>query len=87
MLEKKRVEAEVREATYKKMVANYFNKRVKCKVFKVRDLVLREADITTQKEGEGKLEPSWEGPYVFIARTRTNAYHLKDMNENKLPHP
>lgn len=37
----------------KKIVEQYFNKRVRSKNFKVGDLVLKKSEITTQ--GEGKI--------------------------------
>ena len=46
LLEKKREVAQVRMAAYKQKVARYYNSRVKNKVFRAGDLVLRRAAVS-----------------------------------------
>jgi hypothetical protein len=68
-------------------MAKYFNMKVKPRNFKVGDLVLRKVTLATRDLVEGKLAPSWEGPYKVIGCQRPGAYHLEDSTEKVLPRP
>lgn len=63
LLEEKRDEATLRTIAYKQKMTKYYNARVKTKRFSIRELVLRKVSLSTQNLTEGKLRPSWEGPY------------------------
>ena len=60
---------EVREKAYKKMtkyqqkMAEYYNKRVKLRRLNIGYLVLRKVTPATKNPAQGKLGPTWEGPY------------------------
>ena len=60
---------EVREKASKKMtkyqqkMAKYYNKRVKLRRLDIGDLVLRKVTLATKNPAQGKLGPTWEGPY------------------------
>ena len=69
-------QALIRTATYQQQVAKYYNSRVKSKVFKVDDLVLRESKVSQPTECE-KLSPKWERPYRIIRVIRLGAYQLQ----------
>ncbi|XP_071713301.1 uncharacterized protein [Rutidosis leptorrhynchoides] len=64
LLEERREAAVIREASYKRMIEGYYNKRVKPSTFKVGEYVLR-LNSASKVEYEGKLGPNWEGPYVI----------------------
>ncbi|XP_035544664.1 uncharacterized protein LOC118348036 [Juglans regia] len=85
LLEERRLEAEVRTTINKKRAKRCFNKRVRLRSFKVKDLMLKQVGITTRDEG--KLGPRWESPYVVIANNRQGLYRLKDEQGRDLPHP
>ena len=44
-------------------MADYYNKRVKLRQLDIGDLVLREVTPATKDPAQGKLGPTWEGPY------------------------
>ena len=60
---------EVREKASKKMtkyqqkMAEYYNKRVKLRRLNIWELVLRKVTPATKNPAQGKLGPTWEGPY------------------------
>ena len=50
-------------AKYQQKMAEYYNKRVKLRQLDIVDLVLRKVTIATKDPTQGKLGPTWEGPY------------------------
>ena len=36
---------------------------------------------------QGKLGPTWEGPYKVVHYSQQGSYHLEDSDGNKLPRP
>jgi hypothetical protein len=78
LLQEKHDQAQVTMSAYQEKVARYFNTRVKCRSFKVGDLVLSKVTLTTKDLAEGKMTPSWEGPYKVIKCRRIEAYYLED---------
>ena len=54
-------------SAYQERVVKYFNRKVKPWNFKVGDLVLQKVTLATRDSVEGKLAPSWEGPYKVIS--------------------
>ncbi|GKV02582.1 hypothetical protein SLEP1_g15004 [Rubroshorea leprosula] len=56
--------ARLRTMAYKQKIANFYNKRVRRRSFKIGDLVLRKAGLTGFETRFDKLAPNWEGPYV-----------------------
>ena len=71
-------------AAYKQKVARYYNSRVKSKVFRAGDLVLRRA-AASQPQNQGKLAPNWEGPYEVKEIVRSGIYYLKELEGAELP--
>ncbi|XP_075636470.1 uncharacterized protein LOC142608659 [Castanea sativa] len=67
-----------------KMVA-YYNKRVKLRRLEIGDLVLRKVTPVTRDPTQGKLGPTWEGPYKFVHYSRQGSYHLETLDGQKLP--
>ena len=58
-----RSEAQLRMASCRQKVARYYNAKVKPKLFRPGDLVLRKAEVSKPLD-QGKLAPNWEGPYM-----------------------
>ena len=50
-------------------------------------MVLRKVSQATKDPTQGKLGPTWEGPYKVIRYLRRGSYYFKDLNGNPLPHP
>ena len=86
-LDEVREQASQRMNKYQQRIAEYYNQRVKLKRFNIGDLVLRKVTLATKDPAQGKLEPTWEGPYKVIHHSRQGSYHLEDLDENKLPRP
>ena len=70
---------------YQKKMADYDNKRVKLRRLNIGDLVLRKVTPTTKDPTQGKLGPTWEGPYKIIHYSRQGNYHLEAIDGKKLP--
>ncbi|GFS31891.1 hypothetical protein Acr_00g0019780 [Actinidia rufa] len=62
------------QAAYKCRVARYFNQSVKHRSFLPTDLVLRKVTLSTKEPSEGKLGPTWEGPYKVTKVSRPGTY-------------
>ncbi|XP_064940651.1 uncharacterized protein LOC135594168 [Musa acuminata AAA Group] len=58
LLEERRAKAHLRTLAYKKAVARIYNQRVRPRPIKIRDLVLRKAEITDPTRTGGKLAPN-----------------------------
>ena len=68
-------------------MVDYDNQRVKLKRFSIRDLILQKVTLATKNPTQGKLGPTWEGPYKIIHYSRQGSYHLESMDGSKLPRP
>ena len=62
-LEEIREKASIRMTKYQQKMADYYNKKVKLKRLDIGDLVLRKVTPATRDSAQGKLGPTWEGPY------------------------
>ncbi|GKV42235.1 hypothetical protein SLEP1_g49664 [Rubroshorea leprosula] len=70
---------------YKHKIANFYNKRVRPRTFKVGDIVLRKAGLMGFETRFGKLAPNWEGPYTIAEVPHLGAYILRDTEGKKVP--
>ena len=68
-------------------MAKYYNKRVKPRRLDIGDLVLRKVTMATKDSTQGKLGPTWEGPYQVIHYSRQDSYHLETLDRQRLPYP
>ena len=76
-----------RMAKYKGTMARYYNKKVKVRRFNTGDLVLIKVLQVTKDSSQGKLGPTWEGPYEVIRHSREGSYYMKTLDSQELPHP
>ena len=65
-LDEVREKASSRMTKYQRKMAEYYNKRVKLRQLDIGDLVLRKVTTATKDPVQGKLEPTWEGPYRVV---------------------
>ena len=65
-IEEKREAVQRRAEVYQRAIAKAYNKHVRMREFKIRDLVLRKVFQNTKNPGEGKLGANWEGPYRIM---------------------
>ncbi|GKV21714.1 hypothetical protein SLEP1_g31668 [Rubroshorea leprosula] len=85
LLAEVREEARLRTLVYKQKLANFYNKRVRPRTFKIGDLVLRKAGLTGFETRFGKLAPNWEGPYAVAEVPHPGAYILQDAEGKRVP--
>ena len=86
-LDEVREEDSYRMTKYQRKMAEYYNKRVKLRQLNIRDLVLRKVTTATKDPVQGKLGPTWEGPYKVVHYSRRGSYHLEILDEKKLLRP
>ncbi|XP_030941700.1 uncharacterized protein LOC115966646 [Quercus lobata] len=86
-LDEVRDNASSKMTKYQRKMAEYYDKRVKLRRLDIGDLVLRRTTMTTNDPTQGKLGPTWEGPYRVIHYSRQGSYHLETMDEQRLPRP
>uniref|UniRef100_A0A2N9GP39 Uncharacterized protein n=1 Tax=Fagus sylvatica TaxID=28930 RepID=A0A2N9GP39_FAGSY len=87
LVDEVRDQAEARTKIYQQRMARYYDRRVKHREFKVGDLVLRKVTLATKDPTQGKLGPTWEGPYRVVKFHRRGTYHLEKLDGDALPHP
>uniref|UniRef100_A0A2N9G6E6 RNase H type-1 domain-containing protein n=1 Tax=Fagus sylvatica TaxID=28930 RepID=A0A2N9G6E6_FAGSY len=87
LVDELRDQAEARTRVYQQRMARYYDRRVKHREFKVGDLVLRKVTLATKDPTQGKLGPTWEGPYRVVKFHRRGTYHLEKLDGDALPHP
>ena len=68
-------------------MVEYYNKRVKLRRLDIGDLVLRKVITVTRDSAQGKLGPTWEGPYRVVHYSKQGNYHLETLDGQKLSRP
>ena len=86
-LDEVREKASNRMEKYRQKMAEYYNRRVKLKRLEIGDLVLRKVSIAMKDPNQGKLGPTWEGPYRVVHYSRRGSYHLETLDGQKLLRP
>ena len=86
-LDEVRDKASSRMAEYHRKMAEYYNKRVKLRQLDIGDLVLRKVTMATKDPTQGKLGPTWEGPYRVVHYSRQGSYHLETLDGRRLLRP
>ena len=84
-LDEVREKASSRMKKYRQKMAEYYNKKVRLRRLEVGDLVLRKVSTATKDPNQGKLGPTWEGPYRVVHYSRRGNYHLETLDGQKLP--
>ncbi|GJX33821.1 hypothetical protein Tco_0245378 [Tanacetum coccineum] len=79
ILEERREMASIKEAHYKQKLEGYYNKNVKPSTFKPGTYVLR-LNSASKAEYQGKMGPTWEGPYVIRKAYGDGAYKLETLS-------
>ena len=86
-LDEVRDKASSRMTEYQQKMAEYYNKRVKLRQLDIGDLVLRKVTTATKDPTQGKLGPTWEGPYRVVHYSRRGSHHLETVDGRRLPRP
>ncbi|KAL5818863.1 hypothetical protein ACOSQ4_022705 [Xanthoceras sorbifolium] len=85
LIEEKRDTTRLRVVVYQQRVARYDNRKVRPRHFRKRDLVLRLLLLRARNLQEGALSPNWEGPYMVDEELGNGAYHLVNVNGDRVP--
>ncbi|KAK2998728.1 hypothetical protein RJ639_022763 [Escallonia herrerae] len=85
LLDDVRAQALDRVISTKQRVARFYNRRVRMRIFRVGDLVLRKLEVSDPKAAVGKLSPNWEGPYKISKVLRPGAYSLETLSGEAIP--
>ena len=85
MSDEVREAATIRITSYKRRLANFYNRRVKPQVFWPCDLVLRKVFENTEDPTEGKFQPNWEGPYVVTRTNEAGSYAIDKTDGTPVP--
>ncbi|XP_075670096.1 uncharacterized protein LOC142639845 [Castanea sativa] len=84
-LDEVRDKASDKMTKYQWKMAAYYNKRVKLRRLEIGDLVLHKVTLATKDPTQGKLGPTWKGPYKVVHYSRQGSYHLETLDGRKLP--
>ena len=79
-LDEVRNKASRRMVEYQRKMAEYYNKRVKLWQLDIGDLVLHKVTTATKDPTQGKLGPTWEGPYRVVHYFRRGSWQLSPGN-------
>ncbi|GJS76704.1 reverse transcriptase domain-containing protein [Tanacetum coccineum] len=79
ILEERREMASIKEAHNKQKLEGYYNKNVKPSTFKPSTYVLR-LNSASKAEYQGKMVPTWEGPYMIRKAYGDGAYKLETLS-------
>ena len=72
---------------YQQKMAKYYNKKVKLRWLDISDLVLRKVTTVTRDFAQGKLGPTWDGPYQVVHYSKQGSYHLETLDGQRFPWP
>ena len=81
ILEEERLNTILQSARHQQTLRRYHDKAIRHRSFVVGDLVLHR--ILTG-EGQHKLSPLWEGPFVVAEVTRPGSYRLTQMDSTEI---
>ena len=76
MSDELREAAAINITSYQRRLVNSYNRRVKPRVFRPGDLVLRTVFKNTADPTTGKFQPNWEGPYVVTRTGEAGSYTI-----------
>ena len=86
-LDEVRENASSKMTKYQQKMAEYYKNIVKLRQLDIGDLVLCKVSAATKDPNQGKLGPTWEGPYRVVHYSRRGSYHLETLDGQKLLHP
>ncbi|KAM6594123.1 hypothetical protein CsatA_001826 [Cannabis sativa] len=85
LLEEKRDQAYLKNAAYQRRTARYFNSKVKARVMRTGDLVLRRVMPNTKNPTHGVFGDNWEGPYLIAEKIGDATYRLAELDGTVIP--
>ncbi|XP_074336815.1 uncharacterized protein LOC141673988 [Apium graveolens] len=85
LLEETRENSPLKLAAYQQRAARYRNKKVKGKLLKIGDLVLRKVMPNTRNPQHRVFGANWEGPHKIKEILWKGTYHLEDLEGKLVP--
>ncbi|XP_060190765.1 uncharacterized protein LOC132620059 [Lycium barbarum] len=86
LIDEKRIVVICHGQPYRKRMARAFNKRLRTRLFQIRQMVLKRI-FMHQDECKGKFAPNWQGPYVVRKVLSRGAVVLTEMDGQEWPNP
>ena len=77
VLEEQHLNVAIQLTRYQQTLRRYHDKVIRHQTFAVGDLVLHHIQ---SGEGQHKLSPPWEGPFMIVEVTRPGSYRLTQMD-------
>ena len=77
--------AAIRITSYQHRLENSYNIRVKPRMFRSGDMVLRKVFENTVDHTAGKFQPNWEGPYVVMRTGEAGSYAIDKTDGTPVP--
>ena len=77
--------ATIQVTSYQRRLTNFYNKRVRPRVFQPGDLVLRRVFKNTMDHKAGKFQPNWEGPYIVTRSGESGSYAIDKTDGTPIP--
>ena len=75
----------IQVASYQRRLVNFYNKRVKPRMFQPGDLVLRKFFENTADPTAEKFQPNWEGPYIIMRSDKSGSYVIDKTDGTPVP--
>ncbi|GKV41596.1 hypothetical protein SLEP1_g49102 [Rubroshorea leprosula] len=85
LLDESRDLSQIRVAHYHRRMEKYYNSKVRPKGLHQGDWVLRKVEVIERNSYEGKLCPSWEGPYLIQKDLGNGAFKLVKPSGTPIP--
>ena len=77
--------AAIRITSYQRRLVNSYNRRVKPRVFRPGDLVLRKFFENIADPTARKFQPNWEGPYIVTQTSEAGSYAINKTDGTPVP--
>ncbi|XP_059292147.1 uncharacterized protein LOC132045578 [Lycium ferocissimum] len=84
MIDEKRMVEMCHGQLYRQRMSRAFNKRVRARLFQIRQLVLKRV-FPDQEDYKGKFAPNWKGPYMVRKILSVGAVVLAQMDGQEWP--
>nr|KYP73955.1 Transposon Ty3-I Gag-Pol polyprotein [Cajanus cajan] len=85
LVDELRDEAQIREEACKLRASRRYNTRVRPRSFRVGDLVWRLLGEARKDTSDGKLAPTWGGPFRVVEDLENEAYRLEELSGKSIP--
>nr|KYP36601.1 Transposon Ty3-I Gag-Pol polyprotein [Cajanus cajan] len=85
LVDELRDEAQIHEEACKLRAFRRYNTRVRPRSFRVGDLVWRLLGEARKDTSDGKLAPTWGGPFRVVENLEKGAYRLEELSEKPIP--